>query len=161
MLVALPRPSKRAISQLLRQPLAALAAGAIVSIGPIGPIAPAVAGVQVFRVYIQNNLAEPVVVRDCDSYCSSSALDLNLSPGASAPINRIANDPKFFSVTSDSGQHLGCLDLYFSKRQPGASVPVSGTVQCPGSNIPWTPIIGISALLVIGFGLFMRTAATR
>jgi hypothetical protein len=96
---------------------------------------------EVFKVSILNDTAEPVVLRDCASYCSSSPLVFNLGPGASTPVNRVANDHKFFSIKSASGEHLGCLDLYFKAPQPGRSVFVSDAVACPaGSRMPWKTV---------------------
>ena len=70
---------------------------------------------EVFRVSIVNDTSAPVVVRDCDSYCSSALLTFDLRPGASVPINRAANMHKLFSVTTPAGGHIGCLDLYLNR----------------------------------------------
>jgi hypothetical protein len=115
----------------------------------------AVHGIEVFRVSIVNDTGGPVVVRDCDSYCSSSPIAITLEPGASAPINRVAKQHKIFSIATPAGGHVGCLDLYFSAPHPGAQVPVSQATPCrPGSGPPWKTI----ALIVIGVGLVLLAA---
>ena len=114
---AFPRLSQRTVLRALRTQLrAVLVAAAIAS---IVSAAPAVATSRVFRVYIENNLPEPVIVRDCDSYCSSAPIDLYLAPGVKAPINRITNDHKFFSVTSDGGS-IWAASICSSPLQPRA-----------------------------------------
>ena len=142
----LPRLSRA----LLRVALAA-AVGALLC-----PTWPALAGTQVFPVSIQNNLTEPVVVRDCDSYCSSLPIDITLPPGARTQINSATGDHKFFAITSQSGQHLGCIDLFFASPESGASVPVSHTVKCPGSSLPWLAIVAGVAVLVVAIVLLLR-----
>src|SRR5262249_6186750 len=86
----------------------------------------------VFSVSIVNDTAGPVVVRDCNDYCSSSPIELHLAPGAGAPINRVATQHKSFSITSSSGDHIGCLDLYYTAPQPGARALVSTAAPCSG-----------------------------
>jgi len=106
---------------------------------------------QVFQVSIANDTQQAVVVRDCDSFCSSSPIAIDLQAGASAPINRIAHDHKFFSITSATGEHIGCLDLYFPTPQPGASVDVSAATSCPGSGASshWKEVALIGAVLLV------------
>ena len=104
---------------------------------------------QVFRVSIVNDTGSPVVARDCDSYCSSSALVLHLEPGASVPIDRVARMHKSFAITTPSGGHLGCLDLYFKTPQPGARVPVSQATTCQPGRPGWTKAGLVFLLLVV------------
>jgi hypothetical protein len=114
----------------------------------------------VFPVSIVNNTSEPVVVRDCDHYCSSSPIRIELQPGASAPINRIAGDHKTFAITTASGGHVGCLDLYFPAPEPGAQVPVSEAKPCTGHGRPaWQTgglVVVLVAVLALPFVLVRR-----
>jgi hypothetical protein len=87
--------------------------------------------VRVFRVSLVNDTRAPVVARDCAGYCSHSPLAFHLQPGASAPLNRVARDHKLFAITTPSGGHLGCVDVYFRTPQPGARVRVSQAKACP------------------------------
>jgi hypothetical protein len=103
---------------------------------------------QVFSVAIVNDTGAPVVVRDCDDYCSSSPIELELVPGASAPINRVATQHKSFSITNSSGEHIGCLDLYYTAPQPGARALVSRAVPCSGKPRPLWQTVGLVAALV-------------
>jgi hypothetical protein len=115
--------------------------------------------IQVFSVSIVNDTASTVVVRDCDSFCSSSLLTFPLQPGASVEIHRTPNEHKYFSVTTPSGGHIGCVDLYFKVAQPGASVPVSQAGPCPpGSGLPWKTIglVVLAALLAAAVVLLPR-----
>jgi hypothetical protein len=109
-------------------------------------------GIKVFQVSIVNDTQQTVVVRDCDSFCSSSPIAINLQPGASAPINRIAGEHKLFSVTSATGAHIGCLDLYYASPHPGASADVSRATPCPGSsshrNLGTAGLIAVAVLAV-------------
>jgi hypothetical protein len=105
--------------------------------------------VRVFRVSIVNDRVAPVVVRDCSGYCSSSPLVFHLQPGASAPVNRVARMHKLFSITTPSGGHLGCVDLYFKTPQPGARVPVSGASACPPGRPRWRTAGLVFLLLVV------------
>jgi hypothetical protein len=116
----------------------------------------------VFQVSIANNTQQPVVVRDCDSFCSSSPIAIVLQPGASTPINRIAHDHKFFSITSTTGDHIGCIDLYFPAPEPGASVDVSAT-PCPssGASSRWRTIAFIAAALLALFLPFLLLRGRR
>jgi hypothetical protein len=115
--------------------------------------------IQVFHVSIVNDTASPVVVRNCDSFCSSSLLAFDLQPGGSVPVNRTTNDHDYWSVTTPTGGHIGCVDLFFRAPQPGASVPVSGAGPCPGPGVPWLTIavVTIVALPIAawGFRLFL------
>ena len=102
-----------------------------------------------FTVTIVNDTRTAVVVRDCDSYCTSSPLVFDLEPGAGVPINRAAGMHKDFSVTTSAGGRVGCLDLYFRTPQPGARVPVSEAGPCPSASaIPWETV-GLVALAVV------------
>ena len=114
--------------------------------------------IKVSSVSIVNDTASPVVVRDCADYCSSSPLSINLASGQSTPINRVAGAHKYFSVTTPSGGHIGCVDLYFSAPSPGASVPISRAGKCPGSSGPRRGLIGLGLLvgLTIAVVLFRR-----
>ncbi len=115
---------------------------------------------RVFQVSIVNDTPGEVVLRGCDDYCSSALLTFDLVPGSSAVVNRTTNMHKYFSVTTPAGKHLGCLDLYFSTPQPGASVGVSQAVACPtGSRLPWLPI-GLVALTLTG-GLLLAWLLAR
>jgi hypothetical protein len=107
--------------------------------------------IQVFQVSIVNDTAAPVVVRGCDDFCSSSLLTFELQPGASVVINRTTNMHKRFSVTTPGGGHIGCVDLYFKRPEPGTSVPVSASTACPhGSRVPWTLLgVGAAAALLV------------
>jgi len=106
---------------------------------------------QIFRVSVVNDTSGAVVVRDCDSYCSSSPIAIDLQPGASTVFNRIARDHKIFSITTPSGTHVGCLDLYFATPRPGAQVPISHATPCRTTTLPWKKI----ALIVAGIGLLL------
>jgi hypothetical protein len=104
---------------------------------------------QVFPVSIVNDTTGAVVVRDCDHYCSSSPIAITLQPEGSAPINRVANDHKAFSITTVSGAHVGCLDLFFPTPQPGASVLVTDATPCTGHARPrWQT--GALVVLLVG-----------
>lgn len=120
---------------------------------------------RVFKVSIVNDTSRPVVVRDCDTYCSSSPIAIDLQPGGSTAINRIANDHKFFSITDASGGHVGCLDLYFPKPEPGARFDVSGAFPCPGpQGRPWTDYLVGAVLLALALALglvFARRTRSR
>jgi hypothetical protein len=124
----------------------------------------------VFQVSIVNDKQQTVVVRDCDSFCTSSPIAINLQPGASAPINRIAGEHKLFSVTSATGAHMGCLDLYYATPQAGASADVSRAIPCPGSSShrDWrTAGLIAVAILAVALAVFLilrrhgRTAESR
>ena len=116
----------------------------------------AVHGIEVFPVSIVNDTGAAVVVRDCDGYCSSSPIAITLQPGASTPINRIAENHKTFSITTPSGGHVGCLDLNFASPRPGAQVPVSNAMPCKAtSGPPWRTIaLGVLALGLVLAGAF-------
>jgi hypothetical protein len=105
--------------------------------------------IKVFEVSIVNDTASPVVVRDCADFCSSSPLTFNLAPGESTPLNRVAGEHKYFSVTTPSGRHVGCVDLHFSTPSPGATVPVSSAGRCPGTSGPPRGVIGLCVLLAL------------
>jgi hypothetical protein len=118
--------------------------------------------IQVFTVFIVNDTPSEVVARDCDDFCSSSPIVLDLPPGSSAPIHRTTNMHSYFSITTPSGGHIGCLDLYYTTPAPSASAPVSHAGRCPDiSRIPWTTIalIVLGALLI--FGLVWDRSARR
>lgn len=103
----------------------------------------------VFQVSIVNDTQQEVVVRDCDSFCSSSPIAISLQPGASTPINRVAGEHKDFAITTASGEHIGCLDLYFPAPAQGASVDVSQAGSCPGSHARWkTALVAVVILAV-------------
>jgi hypothetical protein len=104
---------------------------------------------RVFRVSLVNDTGAPVVARDCDSYCSSSPLVFHMQPGADVPINRVARMHKLFSLTSPSGNHLGCVDLYFEIPQPGARVPLSEASPCPPGRPRWRTAGLVFLLLVV------------
>jgi len=111
----------------------------------------------VFTVSVLNDTQNAVVVRDCDDFCSSSPFALNLSPGASAPVNRTTNQHKYLSIKTSGGDHVGCLDLYFARPEPGTRVPVSGAIPCPpGSGRPWTGIALVAVVLLAGLALAAR-----
>ena len=105
--------------------------------------------IKVFQVSIVNDTASPVVVRDCADYCSSAPLTFNLATGQATPLNRIAGEHKYFSVTTPTGGHIGCVDLYFSAPSPGATVPVSSAGKCPGTRGPPRGLIGLGLLLAL------------
>lgn len=153
MLVCFPRPRKRAVKRLLRAQLPAVLV--LTALSGIGPAA-SVAAAQGFRVYVNNDLPEPVIVRSCDDYCSSSALDVVLVAGAKVALTRTVNNHDYLSVTTVAGAHLGCIDLFFASAQPGAKIPVSGTVSCPTSqSTKRLLIIGIAVVALVGVGLLM------
>jgi len=115
---------------------------------------------RVFEVSIVNDTAVPVVVRDCDDYCSSSPIKLVLAPGASAPINRTTGEHKTFSITTASGARVGCLDLYYETPQPGARALASHATPCTGRPRPlWQKgglVIALIAVLALPFVLIRR-----
>jgi hypothetical protein len=118
-------------------------------------------GADVFSVSIVNDTSSPVVVRDCNGYCSSSPIAIDLQPGQSAVIHRVAHDHKTFSITTSAGGHVGCLDLYFATPQPGAQVPVSHATPCrAGSGPPWRKIglaiLAVGLVLVAAFAFLRR-----
>ena len=102
-----------------------------------------------FPVSIVNDTTDAVVVRDCDDYCSSSPIAIHLEPGGSTPINRDTGSHKQFSITTEAGSHVGCLDLYFTSAQPGARVPVSEALPCTGHARPLWKTVGLVFLLVL------------
>ena len=105
----------------------------------------------VFTVSIVNDTANAVVVRDCSGYCSSSPIALDLQPGASADIHRTTNEHKEFSVTTASGGHVGCPDLFFRTPQPGAQLLVSTAGSCSrGSRAPWKTYGLVALALLLG-----------
>jgi hypothetical protein len=116
--------------------------------------------IPVFAVSIVNDTNSPVVVRDCDDFCTSSLLVFDLAPGGAVEINRTTGMHKYFSVTTPAGDHIGCVDLYFKTASPGASVPVSGATACPtGTGVPWAVIAAaVVGLLALG-ALFRRRRA--
>jgi hypothetical protein len=124
-------------------------------------LAAAVAGcgnlsnIEVFQVSIVNDTASPVVVRDCADYCSSSPLTFNLASGQSTRLNRITGEHKYLSVTTPSGGHVGCVDLYFSAPSPGATVPVSSAGKCPGTSGPPRGLIGLGVLFALTLAVIM------
>jgi hypothetical protein len=103
---------------------------------------------RVFRASILNDTASPVVVRDCGDFCSSALLTFNLAPGQSTPINRVAGQHLYWSVTTPTGGHIGCIDLYFSSPSPGASVRISSAGKCAGTTPP-TKLLGLGLLIVL------------
>jgi hypothetical protein len=107
---------------------------------------------EIFTVSIVDDTGVPVVVRDCSGYCGSSPIALRLQPGGSAPIHRVANDHKYFSITTASGAHAGCLDLYYRTPEPGAQALVSHAIPCPGGSGPPWRTIGL-VLLALSAGL--------
>jgi len=118
--------------------------------------------IQVFTVSIVNDTGEAVVVRDCDDFCSSSSFALDLAPGASAPVNRTTNQHKYLSITTKEGAHVGCLDLYFTRAQPGAEIPVSATIPCPsGSDRPWKGIGLVLGALIAGLLILRKATSSR
>jgi hypothetical protein len=110
--------------------------------------------IQVFPVSIVNDTGSPVIVRNCDSFCSSSLLAFDLQPGGTVPVNRTTNEHDYWSVTTPVGGHIGCVDLFFRIPQPGASVPVSGAGLCPGPGVPWLTlaVVTIVALPIAALG---------
>jgi len=116
--------------------------------------------IQVFTVSIVNDTPGAVVVRDCSGYCSRSLLTFHLAPGASVAVHRTTNEHKYFSVTSSSGAHLGCVDLFFRTVQPGASVDVSRARACPAHRRRWRTI-GLLSLLLLGLAGVGAALLTR
>jgi hypothetical protein len=136
--------------------------------GPLAAMLLAVGGcrglrqLQVFTVSILNDTGQAVVLRDCTHFCDSSPIVINLAPGSSAPINRTTNEHKYFSITTPSGAHIGCLDLYFQTPQPGARVPVSHATPCPpGGRPPWETIGLIALALAVGLSPILVLAVRR
>jgi hypothetical protein len=116
--------------------------------------------IQVFPVSIVNDTGGGVVVRDCANFCSSSPLVFDLPPGSKVQINRTTKMHKYFSVTTSSGAHVGCLDLYFKTPAPGASVPVWRAFPCPSpSGLPWRTI-GIGLLVLTPILLIVKRLIT-
>jgi hypothetical protein len=112
---------------------------------------------EVYPVSIVNDTTGAVVVRDCSSYCSSSPIAITLQPGQSTPINRVAGQHKLFSITTTSGAHVGCVDLYNATPAPNASFPVSRAVACrSGSHSRLEKVaIGAALLLLLGLGFIV------
>jgi hypothetical protein len=105
--------------------------------------------IHVFQVSILDDTPSPVIVRDCDTYCSSSPIALRVQPGGSVPINRDAGEHKVFSITTAGGAHVGCLDLYYPSPQPGATARVSDATPCAAGTRPvWETLL--FALVLIG-----------
>jgi hypothetical protein len=121
--------------------------------------------IHIFTVSIVNDTSGAVVVRDCAHFCSSSLISFDLAPGASADVHRTTDEHKYFSVTTAAGRHVGCLDLFFERAEPGANVEVSGARSCPaGSGPPWKTVglllLVLGVLLAIGLYL-VRPAKGR
>ena len=123
----------------------------------------ALSHIHVFQVYVTNDTPGEVVMRDCQDFCSSSPIALDIQPGSNVTINRVAKDHKYFSLASPSGAHIGCLDLYFAEPSQGATVRVSRAVACPGGpGIPWRTIGLVAlALLVPTLLLTIRRTSSR
>jgi hypothetical protein len=134
---------QRADAVIRRAALLAVAAAGLAGCGALRHI-------QVFQVSIVNDTRQPVVVRDCDHFCSSSPIAFHLEPGASAAVNRTTHQHKSFSITTAAGTHVGCLDLYYPTQAPGAQALVSAAGRCPGgSGQPWKAVaIVLLAVLV-------------
>jgi len=105
--------------------------------------------IQVFPVSIVNDTTNAFVVRDCDDYCSSSPIAVDLEPGGSTVINRVTGSHKSFSITTASGMHVGCLDLFFEKPEPHAEAPVSEAAACTGHQRPVWETAGLAAILIL------------
>ena len=69
--------------------------------------------------------------------------------GSERPDQPRGADAQVFSITTPSGGHLGCLDLYFKTPQPGARVPVSQATACPPGRPGWTTAGLVFLLLVV------------
>ena len=105
--------------------------------------------IQVFPVSIVNDTRDSVIVRGCESFCSSALLTFDLPPGGSTVVHRTTHQHKRFSITTAAGGHVGCVDLFFTSPQPDARVLVSGATPCPaGSHVRWR-LIGLVLLGVL------------
>jgi hypothetical protein len=85
---------------------------------------------QVYAETIVNDTSTTVVLRHCDNYCGSATLTFTLAPGQTANDNVEGGVATWFSVTDDSGAHVGCLNLGASPAN-GLTVPVSSAGACP------------------------------
>ena len=136
-----------------------LAAGVLFALGGCS----AARRIQVFTVSLENDTSHPVVVRDCDDYCTFSLLTFQLQPGEGVPIHRTVNQHKLFSVTTPAGGRIGCVDLYFKTALPDARVPISHASPCPsGSSGPWKLVgLAVVGVLILGFAFAKASLRSR
>lgn len=118
--------------------------------------------IAIFPVELQNDTANPVVVRDCPDFCSSSPLVFDLTPGQGTTINAALSQHKYFAVTTPSGAHIGCVDAYVPMYSPGAEVLVSQAGRCPGgSSVPWLLIVIIAVVAGLALAVLFGRGGSR
>ena len=85
-----------------------------------------------FALTLLNDSAKTITVQQCDVSCSQTHETDKLAPGGRVKVNTSACgvDNWWMVKTADNGL-LGCLNLYYTRKEPDVVVPVSRTVPCP------------------------------
>jgi hypothetical protein len=85
-----------------------------------------------FAVTLVDDTAEAITVQQCDVSCSQTHETDKLVPGGRVKVNTSACgvDNWWMLKTADNGL-IGCLNLYYTRKEPDVVVPVSRTVPCP------------------------------
>ena len=85
-----------------------------------------------FALTLLNDTAKPIAVQQCDVRCSRTYETDKLAPGGRVKVNTSACGVHnwWMVKTADNGL-IGCLDLYYTSKEPEVVVSVSRTVPCP------------------------------
>lgn len=85
-----------------------------------------------FTVTLHNDTPVTVVLKQCDSDCSSFHERHRLEPGGSVRVDSSSDSAaNWWSVTNSTGATLGCLLLRYDHKVEGLVVNVSARTTCP------------------------------
>jgi len=84
-----------------------------------------------FSVSIENDGNGPVILKQCDTHCTSFHEEVRLLPNEKIPVNTVAEVPNWWRVYDRSGGTLGCLPLLFGRKVDNAIVRTSQVQDCP------------------------------
>ena len=84
-----------------------------------------------FPVWIENDGATPVVLKQCDPHCKRFMDQADLVAGQRVAENTVVDIPNWWQVNDQAGHTLGCLPLLFGRRHDNAVVRTSQTQDCP------------------------------
>lgn len=84
-----------------------------------------------FQVWIENDGASPLVLKQCDAGCHSFHDETRLSAGEKVAAGTVVDVPNWWRVDDPSGRTLGCLPLLFGRRNDDAVVRTSQVQDCP------------------------------
>lgn len=86
---------------------------------------------QTFSVWLENDSATALELRQCADDCTTFHDETRLRPGERVAENTVVDVPNWWRVDDQSGRTLGCLPLLFGRKQDGATVRTSQVQGCP------------------------------